>query len=162
MVEGPNYYKLQKHWRPELILLSFIVCLLGSYTTTQVYVQTSGTRRTNRAMLWILLAAISFGGTGIWCMHFVAMLAVDIGIQMQYTAPLTIATACTAVVGTFFTLLFNIPPPERASASSAAKFWHVCYDLLSARRWRSVFSKRRSNSIDLSPTDIGRPYCIAI
>lgn len=142
MADDVVYHVLPKHWRPELVALSFIVCLLGTYTTTQLYVQTSGTRRAGRAILWIVLAAISFGGTGIWCMHFVAMLSIDVGVTMEYSAPLTIATACSSVVGTFFTLLINVPPPERASTSPAAKFWHTCYDLLSAKRWKSILLKR--------------------
>lgn len=158
------YRHLSKQWRIELVLLSFIVSFLGAYTTTQLFIQTTGTRRAGRAMFWVFLAAVSFGGTGIWCMHFVGMLAVDVGVAMQFTAPLTIATAISAILGTFLTLLINIPPPERASKSSAAKIWHFCFDLLSSKRWRGLWHKRKF-TIDLQRAhllSLFRSNCSAI
>ena len=40
---------------------------------------------------WLALAAVSIGGTGIWVMHFIAMLGYDItGIQITYDLSTTI------------------------------------------------------------------------
>ncbi|GII90231.1 membrane protein [Sinosporangium siamense] len=47
-------------------------------------------------------AAISIGGTGIWVMHFIAMMGFEVrGTQIRYDVPLTVASAfiAMAVVG---------------------------------------------------------------
>lgn len=51
---------------------------------------------------WIILGATSIGGTGIWVMHFVAMLGFSVsGLTIRYDVPLTLASlvAAVAVVG---------------------------------------------------------------
>jgi NO-binding membrane sensor protein with MHYT domain len=51
-----------------------------------------------RAM-WLVLAAISIGATGIWAMHFVAMLGFSIaGEQITYSIPLTIGSMLLAIL----------------------------------------------------------------
>ncbi len=66
-----------------------------------------GLRCTTRAMAssgrarlsWLLLAALSIGTTGIWVMHFIAMLGYTIpGEIIQYSVPITIASMLIAVV----------------------------------------------------------------
>jgi NO-binding membrane sensor protein with MHYT domain len=50
-------------------------------------------------MRWLLGAAISIGGTGIWVMHFVAMMGFEVeGTQIKYDVPLTVASAVVAIV----------------------------------------------------------------
>jgi NO-binding membrane sensor protein with MHYT domain len=66
-----------------------------------------GLRCTTRAMAssgrarlsWLLLAALSIGTTGIWVMHFIAMLGYSIpGEVIQYSVPITIGSMLIAVV----------------------------------------------------------------
>ena len=48
---------------------------------------------------WLTLAAVSIGATGIWAMHFVAMLGFTIpGQQILYNVPLTIESMLLAVL----------------------------------------------------------------
>lgn len=48
---------------------------------------------------WLWLGAAAIGGTGIWVMHFVAMLGFTVtGMPIHYDVPLTIASAVVAVV----------------------------------------------------------------
>jgi len=48
---------------------------------------------------WLTLAAVSIGATGIWAMHFVAMLGFTIpGQQILYNVPLTILSMLLAVL----------------------------------------------------------------
>lgn len=140
------FHRLDKQWTNELVALSFFVSFMGTYTTTQLCIQTNTTRRTSRAMLWLFLAAMCFGGTGIWCMHFVGMLAVDIGLPMRYDTPTTIFTAALAIFGTFLALLLNLQPPERPTVSSGAFLWHSLHKISSWTFWRRLFS--RSNSLE--------------
>jgi NO-binding membrane sensor protein with MHYT domain len=79
-------------------VLGYVMSCLGAFL---------GLRCTARAMAlegrmrlrWLLLAALSIGTTGIWVMHFIAMLGYTIpGKQIQYSVPLTIASMLIAVV----------------------------------------------------------------
>jgi NO-binding membrane sensor protein with MHYT domain len=47
---------------------------------------------------WLSLAAVSIGATGIWAMHFIAMLGFTIpGQQIGYDVPMTVASMLVAV-----------------------------------------------------------------
>ena len=47
---------------------------------------------------WLSLAAVSIGATGIWAMHFIAMLGFTIpGQQIRYNVPMTVASMLVAV-----------------------------------------------------------------
>jgi NO-binding membrane sensor protein with MHYT domain len=78
--------------------LGFLMSCLGAFL---------GLRCTARAMAldgrtrlrWLLLAALSIGTTGIWVMHFIAMLGYTIpGAVIHYNVLLTIASMLIAVV----------------------------------------------------------------
>lgn len=48
---------------------------------------------------WLGLGAVSIGGTGIWVMHFVAMLGFDISnVNITYNLPITLISMLIAVV----------------------------------------------------------------
>jgi NO-binding membrane sensor protein with MHYT domain len=52
-----------------------------------------------RRARWLLLAAWAIGGTGIWVMHFMAMIGFSIpGVTVKYDIPVTIASWLTAIV----------------------------------------------------------------
>jgi len=47
---------------------------------------------------WLILASIAVGATGIWTMHFIAMLGFSIpAVQITYNVPLTIASMLIAI-----------------------------------------------------------------
>ncbi|WP_036495094.1 MHYT domain-containing protein [Nocardia sp. BMG111209] len=72
--------------------MSFIGSLLGLQCARRA-------RSSDRAGGWLIAAAIAIGGTGIWVMHFVAMLGFSIdGASIRYNVPLTLASAAIAVV----------------------------------------------------------------
>jgi NO-binding membrane sensor protein with MHYT domain len=48
---------------------------------------------------WLVLGALAIGGTGIWVMHFIAMLGFSIpGASIRYNVPATLVSALVAVV----------------------------------------------------------------
>ncbi|MFE7800115.1 MHYT domain-containing protein [Nocardia sp. NPDC057440] len=60
---------------------------------------------------WIVAAAISIGGTGIWVMHFIAMLGFSIrGTEIRYDVPLTLLSAVTAMAVVGIGLVIVIRP----------------------------------------------------
>jgi NO-binding membrane sensor protein with MHYT domain len=83
-------------------LMSFLGAFLGLRCTTRARAST-GRSRTR----WLLVAGVSIGITGIWVMHFIAMLGFTIpGETIHYNVPITLASMLTAVAFVSFGLLF--------------------------------------------------------
>lgn len=82
-------------YNPSFVALSIGVAILGSFTGL---VMTSGIRQGNisAARLRIVLGALGVGG-GIWSMHFIAMLAVILPIDLNYDPVPTIISALIAI-----------------------------------------------------------------
>ncbi|KAJ6255795.1 hypothetical protein Dda_9476 [Drechslerella dactyloides] len=57
---------------------------------------------------WVVLAAVEFGGCAIWAFHFVAMIALDIGIPVDFNPLMTIFSAIVAIIGMLGGLTSNI------------------------------------------------------
>jgi NO-binding membrane sensor protein with MHYT domain len=75
-------------------LISCLGCFLGLQCTARARAVTGGARAR-----WLLLAAVSIGTTGIWVMHFIAMLGYTIsGQSITYNVPITILSMLIAVV----------------------------------------------------------------
>jgi NO-binding membrane sensor protein with MHYT domain len=79
-------------------LLGYLMSCLGAFL---------GLRSTARAraatgrekLRWLLLGALSIGATGIWVMHFIAMLGYTVpGQVIHYNVPITILSMLIAVV----------------------------------------------------------------
>jgi NO-binding membrane sensor protein with MHYT domain len=75
-------------------LMSFLGAFLGLRCTSRARASTGATR-----IRWLLLAAVSIGITGIWVMHFIAMLGFTIpGETIRYNVPVTLLSMLIAVV----------------------------------------------------------------
>ena len=58
---------------------------------------------------WLALGAVAIGGTGIWVMHFIAMLGYSLpNIQIRYNLPITLASLLVAVAVVWFGLRFTL------------------------------------------------------
>ncbi|MFE9105415.1 MHYT domain-containing protein [Actinomadura geliboluensis] len=74
-------------------LMSFVGSLLGLLCTARARA-TAGRSRAS----WLGLAALAIGGTGIWVMHFIAMLGFSIpDTEIRYDVPLTLLSCATAI-----------------------------------------------------------------
>jgi NO-binding membrane sensor protein with MHYT domain len=79
-------------------VLSYVVscvgCFLGLRCTTRARAHQGAARAR-----WLALAALSIGTTGIWVMHFIAMLGFAIpGQTIRYNVPVTILSMVIAVI----------------------------------------------------------------
>lgn len=75
-------------------LLSCIGCAAGLSATTRAHISTGGAR-----IGWLLVGAFAIGATGIWVMHFVAMLGVAVeGAVIRYDLTNTILSALLSVL----------------------------------------------------------------
>ena len=83
-------------------LTSVVGCALGLACTLQ-----ARTALTSRGRLtWLVLAAVSIGGVGIWVMHFIAMLGFATpGMPVRYDIFRTVLSAVLSVAAVFCGLL---------------------------------------------------------
>ena len=78
-------------------LLGYAMSCLGAFLGLRCVTRARAYLGYARAR-WLALAAISLGATGIWAMHFIAMLGFTIpGQQILYNVPLTIASMVIAI-----------------------------------------------------------------
>ncbi|MEV0683446.1 MHYT domain-containing protein [Nocardia sp. NPDC050378] len=91
--------------------MSVTGCLLGLQCAAR------GRNATEGRVSWLVGAAIAIGGTGIWVMHFIAMLGFSIrGAEIRYDVPLTLLSAVTAMVVVGIGLfMVNKPQPTLRS-----------------------------------------------
>jgi len=74
-------------------LMSCMGAFIGLRCTTRAYAYTGAARAR-----WLILAAISIGTTGVWVMHFIAMLGYTIpGMTIRYNIPITVGSMLLAV-----------------------------------------------------------------
>ncbi|MBV9382598.1 MAG: hypothetical protein JOY82_04400 [Streptosporangiaceae bacterium] len=77
--------------------LGYVMSCLGAFLGLRCVTRARAHTGRGRAP-WLLLAAVSVGATGIWVMHFIAMLGFTIpGQQIRYNLPLTIGSMVLAV-----------------------------------------------------------------
>ena len=82
-------------------LMSFVGAFLGLRCTSRSRASTGAAR-----VRWLLVAAVAIGITGIWVMHFIAMLGFTIpGQTILYNVPITLGSMVTAVIFVFIGLL---------------------------------------------------------
>jgi NO-binding membrane sensor protein with MHYT domain len=76
--------------------VSVLGCLFGLIATARARRIVDGQRRAG----WLTLAACSIGGTGIWSMHFIAMLGFSVKNQsaIQFDLGITAASLLTAII----------------------------------------------------------------
>ena len=78
--------------------LSYVVSCVGCFLGLRCTTRARACQGAARAR-WLTLAALSIGTTGIWVMHFIAMLGFAIpGETIRYNVPVTILSMIIAVV----------------------------------------------------------------
>lgn len=79
-------------------VLAYALSCTGAATALSCTSRARAATRTGR-LVWLGLGAISLGGTGIWVMHFIAMLGFGAsGVTIRYDIPLTLLSALIAIV----------------------------------------------------------------
>mgnify|MGYP001072022427 CR=1 FL=1 len=97
--------------------LSYALSVLGSLLGLVCTARARAMEDSKRRARWLLLAAWSIGGTGIWVMHFMAMLGFTVpGIPIRYDLATTVASWITAIVVVgigLFVVGFGEPNPVK-------------------------------------------------
>lgn len=94
--------------QPVLVVFSIVIAILASYTALELAV--SMVEQARHRLVWIAAGAVA-QGTGIWSMHFVAMLAFTIpGVQIRYDIPLLLLSYSVAIAGSAVALFAASKP----------------------------------------------------
>ncbi|MBU3065950.1 hypothetical protein KO481_31070 [Nocardia sp. NEAU-G5] len=75
--------------------LAYLMSVIGSLLALRCMTRA---RTSPKPRGWIITAALALGGTGIWVMHFIAMLGFSVhGATIRYNIPITILSALVAI-----------------------------------------------------------------
>jgi NO-binding membrane sensor protein with MHYT domain len=81
------------------LALAYLFSYLGSLSGLTATARARRTGNPGRRARWLVLAAFAIGGTGIWAMHFMAMIGFTVdGTDVRYDLAITVASWLTAVV----------------------------------------------------------------
>jgi NO-binding membrane sensor protein with MHYT domain len=80
-------------------ILAYVASCVGAATGLSATSRARAATDVKTRAVWLLIGALAIGGTGVWVMHFVAMLGFTVtGMPINYDIPQTILSAVVAVV----------------------------------------------------------------
>lgn len=89
---------MHPHYNLVLVVLSCVVSVLGSFTALQFALGIPRAQTPAQRWIAVMAAGTAMGGGAIWAMHFIAMLACHLGVQVAYDGVLTGISAVLAIV----------------------------------------------------------------
>lgn len=94
----PHDHVVQCVHDPLLVVLSYLVSVLGSFTALQLAIGIPPAEGAGQRWRAIAGAGAAMGGGAIWAMHFIAMLACRMELPVSYDLGITAASAGIAMV----------------------------------------------------------------
>ncbi|MBD2195977.1 MULTISPECIES: MHYT domain-containing protein [Calothrix] len=87
-----------------LVVISFVIATIASYTALELAGRVTPDLPLKVRLSWIIAGAMAMG-TGIWSMHFIAMLALKLPIFVEYDLQITLLSWGDAIVASGLALL---------------------------------------------------------
>jgi NO-binding membrane sensor protein with MHYT domain len=75
-------------YNPVLVSLSFIISVIGSFAALRL-ARVIPAHAPEDRLPWVMAASFALGAGAIWSMHFIGMLAFDMGMPVAYDVPVT-------------------------------------------------------------------------
>lgn len=75
-------------FNPVLVSLSFVISVIGSFAALRL-ARVIPAHDPEDRLPWVLAASFALGAGAIWSMHFIGMLAFDMGMPVSYDVPVT-------------------------------------------------------------------------
>ena len=85
-----------------LVVFSLLVAILASYTALDMAARVASTQ--GKVARWWLAGGAGAMGLGIWSMHFIGMLAFDLGIPMGYDLAITLYSLAVSIGASAYAL----------------------------------------------------------
>lgn len=89
---------LPSTYDPVLVIASIVIACLASYAALSIAGRIATTERTKARIWWLLVGAFTMG-TGVWTMHFIAMLAFKLPVLVKYDFLITFLSTLPAILG---------------------------------------------------------------
>jgi NO-binding membrane sensor protein with MHYT domain len=96
---------------PLLVAVSVLVAMGASYTALDMAGRVSAARARPRVG-WLVAGSVAMG-TGIWSMHFIAMLAFKLPVPVGYDVPLVLLSGACAIAASLLALVVASQPRLR-------------------------------------------------
>ncbi|MEP6733333.1 MAG: MHYT domain-containing protein [bacterium] len=141
-----------------LVALSIFIAICASYTALSLAGRVAIARGRSR-LAWLLGGSIAMG-SGIWSMHFVAMLAFHLSVPISYDVPLVALSYLAAVAASAFALFVASRPRVGTSRLLAAGF--LLGLAIVAMHYTGMAAVRVSAILRYSPLIVGASVAIAI
>ncbi|RWZ50164.1 bifunctional diguanylate cyclase/phosphodiesterase [Halobacillus fulvus] len=97
-------YEMIGHYNPFLVSGSIAISITASYITLLLIKRMVQSKTKSHRYSWLTAGSLTFGG-GIWSMHFVAMLAYEMDMTVQYHPWLLLISILCAVLASFVAFL---------------------------------------------------------
>lgn len=89
----PHDHLIQCVHDPVLVVLSYLVSVLGSFTALQLAIGIPSSASPGQRLGATLFSGAAMGGGAIWAMHFIAMLACRMDLRVSYDLGITALSA---------------------------------------------------------------------
>jgi len=107
------------HHNATLVVASIVIAIFTAYAVLALAARVTAARGRLR-LAWLLGGSVALG-LGIWSMHFVAMLAYDVGVPMAYAVPTVLLSALVPILASALALYVvsreRVGPAAIAAAS---------------------------------------------
>ena len=145
-------------YSPALVLISLCVAILASYTALDLSGRIA-TARGRSVYLWIAGGALAMG-FGVWSMHFIGMLALELPLALGYDLGLTLWSLLVAILSCGFALWLVSQP--RLPALQLLFGALIMGAGISAMHYSGMAALRMQPGIDYDPTLFGLSLLIAV
>ena len=145
-------------YSPALVLISLCVAILASYTALDLSGRIA-TARGRTVYLWIGGGALAMG-FGVWSMHFIGMLALQLPLVLGYDLGLTLWSLLVAVLSSGFALWLVSQP--RLPALQLLFGALIMGAGISAMHYSGMAALRMQPGIDYDPALFGLSLVIAV
>jgi NO-binding membrane sensor protein with MHYT domain len=102
---------LTYHYSQWLVLVSFVISVLGAYTALFAMSSIATGMSAQTTWRYAAFAGLALGGVGIWSMHFLGMLALELPVGVGYRAFEAIVSLIVAVTVSILALGFLASRP---------------------------------------------------
>lgn len=89
---------LASTYDPVLVIASIVIACLAGYAALSIAGRIATTERTTASVWWILGGAFTLG-SGVWTMHFIAMLAFKLPMLVKYDVLITFLSTLPTILG---------------------------------------------------------------
>ena len=145
-------------YSPALVLISLCVAILASYTALDLSGRIA-TARGRTVYLWIGGGALAMG-FGVWSMHFIGMLALQLPLALGYDLGLTLWSLLVAILSSGFALWLVSQP--RLPALQLLFGALIMGAGISAMHYSGMAALRMQPGIDYDPALFGLSLVIAV